>query len=337
MSYILPGNSLVFLITSFPIGFIVFISGFHSVFISLSLCVFALCRYTGSRLSALVSAAGSLIVVYAAYGQLPLWSFIILIITVFSTEILSFGLYRLKNSMPDNKRGTLKIARRYKRRDHQLFEPLSLTQRSSPQLFPSKWKTILRNSAPLALIIPFALMPYQSKNNDSVPAVLKSLGNYESISAYHALQSRSRTSILPTFSDIVASIAYQEGIMDGAQFELPVLGTRLQKNRYRQEGDRIVSKATPVVHYDVQWYQKTKNKALSQGIGLLYSTHSGPSPITYANKPVDSVESSSLLLQILIAMMLFFTLNDNRFRYEELVILKNRFFPVITNKKVRTV
>ncbi len=334
LGYVLQCNPTAFLTSSLPIGVIVLVSGLTSVFICLSLCSFALCRYVFGRLSAVISVAGSLIVMYTAWVQFPLWVFIVLIIATSGTEILSFGLHRSQDIVPGHEKSTPRLIQPYKKRDHQLFEPVFLTQRSSRPRLSMKWKTTVINNLSVVLILPFAIMVYQSRSHESVPAAYNSTGSYESISALHALNTEHKSDNLPDISDLISSIAYQEGLMNGAQYKLPIPGTKLQKNQYSQEGRKIISQPIPVVNYDVQWYRQTILKAFSQGIGTLYSTHSGPSRVVQAVQPVDAITIPPFLLHILIALMLLCALNFHNFRYEKLLKFGNRFFLIKNiNKK----
>ena len=330
----LPCNPAAFLTSSLPMGLIVLVSGLTSVFICLSLCSFAVCRYVFGRLSAVISVTGSLIVIYTAWVQFPLWVFLVLIIAASGTEILSFGLHRSQDAVPDHEKSTPGITQRYKRRDHQLFEPVFLTQRPDPPRLPKRWRTTIINNLSVVLILPFTIMVYQSRSHEPVPAAYNPSGNYESISALHALNTGTKPDNLPDISDLISSIAYQEGLMNGAQFKLPIPGTRLQKNQYRQEGRKIISQPISVVNYDARWYRQTILQAFSQGIGTLYSTHSGPSRIIHAVQPMDAITMPPFLLQVLIVLMLLCTLNFSSFRYEGLLKLGNRFLLIRNiNKK----
>lgn len=319
MAFLLPGHSPAILASSPPWVFTVIVLGFPMGFFCLALCVFTVCRHISRRWPLAVSLVGSLLVLFAASRQLPPQNTLILVIAALGSEAAYYGVHRSRPSPP-------RPALRRKRRDHRLFEPLFLTNRSTSALPKPVLMSFVRYGLVLGAILPFAFFGDETTNHNPLPAVGAPLGGYDSLSAFHALNALDSVDTLPDVSDLIASAAFQENFLNGAQFKLPLPGTVLKKYQYRQSGDEIDTVQIPIAAYDAEWYEQTRIEALAEGVGLLFSSLDGPSPVMRVTQPLygNTAEAPSFLSCILAAILLLFSLTLSAFSTEWGAMVRNR-------------
>ncbi|OQX28760.1 MAG: hypothetical protein B0D92_07185 [Spirochaeta sp. LUC14_002_19_P3] len=300
--FILPVNPLISFTAFLPWLFAVFTVGPSIILFSLALAVCA--AYCGSGGRSAASLAGSSVLLVLAGIFLSRSELFCLGIAALVSGALFAILRRMyppKATIPSH-RYKLRV---WRIREHQLFEPLYLLRKpqseASHPLLISTVKIILAAAA----LIPFAIINYNSENIYPVPAAGEPAGGYNSLAALQQLFQDG--GILPDAADIIASAVFQEGFMQGAQYGLPLPGTALKQYTYRRDGERIRPIETNLITYDEDWYKKTMETVFSDGIGRLYASLGGPSPIFRTAQPqygASHLRAAVKIPVIIIAMLM---------------------------------
>ena len=191
--------------------------------------------------------------------------------------------------------------RRAGRREHNLFEPLSLSSRAGREARPSiagirVWRLII-----LGLIPASAVFYPEPARHDPIPALGRVVGSLDSMAALHRLAEFRGADSLPDIGDMVSSAVYQRGFMDGARYEVPRPGTSLIRREYSEDDAGLGVKDRAVTLYDAQWFRETMNSVLSRGPGRLYAAAGGIGTAAAVRRPGSrmlrvSIDSTAALL-----------------------------------------
>lgn len=178
--------------------------------------------------------------------------------------------------------------------EHRLFSPIPLSHKyrasvpgnpQDPVFAASKTGALLL--AALVLLI-FLIPEPISINHDPLPYARKSTRNFDDIEAMELLSVNRSPSSLPDISLLMASAAYQEGFLFGAVFRLPKMNESLAVKSYRQVGNTMKSVEDTVVEYNQAWYKRQLSVQLGSGVGKLFASLKGPSPVSMITaQPVD--------------------------------------------------
>jgi len=170
--------------------------------------------------------------------------------------------------------------------DHRLFSPVPLSHKhrvSMPSVSHGAASTASKTRALLlaALILLVFLIPEPvSINHDPLPYARKSARGFDDIEAIELLNVNRSSESLPDISLLMASAAYQEGFLFGAVFRLPKLNESLVVRGYRQVGNAIRAVEDTVVEYNQTWYRQQLSVQLGRGVGKLFASLEGPSPVS---------------------------------------------------------
>ncbi len=303
MMILLPGPSFSILLASLPWMPLAFVGGFAFVYYILALFVLAACRYFDGRLSAVIALIGSLIVFFFAWRYWSLRNFVLFIITGLGSETIFFVL-RNKIWKVRSTGYLRRLLSREERGDHKPFEPLSLTGRKPDAVKAVPWICVVKSCTAVGLVLAFSLI--RNRPHDPVPAVIEPVGSYDSMAAFHKLMMVDRRDNPPHVSELLASFAFQEGFLSGAQYELPLPGTALTLNRYIPDGDAVSRVEVVAAAYDSHWYEYTAGKIFDRGVGRLFAPLDGPAPVIYTTQPVheDVLQGPSRLQLILASLIL---------------------------------
>lgn len=181
----------------------------------------------------------------------------------------------------------IRRAMQNRKTQHVRFEPVSLYSRPQKKTQPFIGKPLLRSTALGVLCaIPFLILNNDELEHPPVPAILESVGSFDSPSALHQLQNNKNLFSLPDISDLTASVTYQHYFLNGAQFRLPLPGDVLTKRQYFDAGDSISVQDEVLVTFNDQWFEDTLALELSRSIGLLYAAAGGAAPVQKVTKPI---------------------------------------------------
>ena len=201
---------------------------------------------------------------------------------------------------------------RLKRRDHNLFEPVSLMEpfnrrtntvparRRSAEMLP----LIVSRAAALALIVLYAHLLPANPGGLSIPIPGETIAGVDRISSYHELDTRRNGRSLPDLALMLASAAYQQGFMYGADFGLPVPGEKLSYSTYREEGGRLTEDSVIVHVYDRNWYTENLERISSTSMGKLLSSVGGAAPVALGGTEADSTIPTGYAVALLVAALI---------------------------------
>ena len=252
--------------------------------------------------------------VLSVYSTVP---FLMIVVPAICSETTMFlvSLYD-----PEPAKNTRAFKLRNLRRDHVLFEPVSLSGsfRSLSTAVSASDYSMMRRFVPavsigvvlIALLAPFVLADNES--DTLVPAAGEALGSWSSPGAFQRLRDSKTSDSVVDAGDLLASAAYQEGFLYGAEYRIPLPGDRLTITSYREEGLLMVASETTVVEYDESWLASTLERELSKGVGRLYGSQVGPVPVTRVDaRPVahavlgpDSIAAAMIAVGINFILML---------------------------------
>ena len=191
--------------------------------------------------------------------------------------------------------------RRAGRRDHNLFEPLSLSSRSEEKARPSVSRLQVCRMIILGLIPASAAFYPEPPRHDPIPALARVAGPLDSMAALHRLAEFRGANRLPDIGDMVSSEVYQRGFMDGARYEVPRPGASLIRREYSEDDAGLGVRDRTVTRYDAQWFRETMNSVLSRGPGRLYASAGGIGTAAAVRRPGSrmlrvSIDSTAALL-----------------------------------------
>lgn len=170
-------------------------------------------------------------------------------------------------------------------REHQLFNPVPLSQMYKISMPSDFHRTVfsaynIRSLLLAALVLLIFLVPDPAPvNHGPLPYAKKSAENFDNLEFLRFLDASRGSANLPDVSLLMASTAYQEGFPYGADFRLPKLGESLVIRNYSQVGNAIKSVETTVIEYNQAWYRQQLSTQLKSGIGRLFASLEGPSPV----------------------------------------------------------
>lgn len=185
-----------------------------------------------------------------------------------------------------------------RKREHELFEPVSLTDsmnrhvRRNETQNPSRTGKIsfMPLGALFLVVLVFSLLSIFSSGfrQDSgegpvVPAIGEAVTDFESISGLHRLEEQHDAVSLPDSAQMLASRAYQESFLYGGSFRLPVPGEEtiladyIESDGVLEQVDRIITT------YDRAWYSNAIAEMSRSRIGSLLVSSGGPAGVTLVN------------------------------------------------------
>ncbi|KGM38809.1 hypothetical protein JY97_14575 [Alkalispirochaeta odontotermitis] len=176
------------------------------------------------------------------------------------------------------------------KREHQLFNPVPLSQMYGVFMPGDLHRSVfgaynMRDLLLTALVILIFLIPeFAPVNHGPIPYTQKSTENFENLKAMELLDMNRNSTNLPDVSLLMASTAYQEGFLFGAVFRLPRLNESLMIRNYSQVGNTIESTQTTVAEYNQTWYRQQLSTQLESGVGKLFASLEGPSPVSVVTK-----------------------------------------------------
>jgi len=176
--------------------------------------------------------------------------------------------------------------RRAPNRDHRLFIPVPLLQKHEASKASDFHGTVfgtykIRSLFLTAFLLLVFLIPESAPiTHDPLPYARKSAKSFDDLEAMELLDENRSSANLPDISLLMASVAYQEGFLFGAVFRLPRLNESLVMQNYLQVGDAIESMESTVVEYDQTWYRQKLSTELEIGVGRLFASLGGPSPVS---------------------------------------------------------
>ncbi|MDT8297466.1 MAG: hypothetical protein RQ801_04125 [Spirochaetaceae bacterium] len=248
--------------------------------------------------------------VLSVYSTVP---FLMIVVPAIFSETIMILVFLYD---PGQAKSTGAFKLRYLRRDHVLFEPVSLSgsfRTRSTGVPASDYSMMIRfvpavsiGAVLIALLAPFVLA--DSETDTLVPAAGAALGSWSSPSAFQRLRDSKTAESLVDAGDLLASAAYQEGFLYGAEYRIPLPGDRLTIPSYREEGNLMVASETTVVEYDESWLASTLERELSTGVGRLYGSQEGPVSVTRVDvRPAayDTLGPGSVAAAIIAVMMNF--------------------------------
>ena len=191
--------------------------------------------------------------------------------------------------------------RRAGRRDHNLFEPLSLSSRSEEKARPSVCRLQVWRMIIIGLIPASAAFYPEPPRHDPIPALGRVAGPLDSMAALHRLAEFRGANSLPDIGDMVSSAVYQRGFMDGARYEVPRPGASLIRREYSEDDPGLGVRDRAVTLYDAQWFRETMDSVLSRGPGRLYASAGGIGTAAAVRRPGSrmlrvSIDSTAALL-----------------------------------------
>lgn len=198
-----------------------------------------------------------------------------------------------------------------KRPEHQLFEPLSLTQfRKS-----TAGKFRFPGFPAVAAVLLILLIPWPGTgSHPPVPYATSSSEGFESFASFHRLADNQTVSSLPDISGLIASAAYHEGFLYGAGYRLPMPGDSLTVRSYSDNGDSIDVVESTITDYDKAWFEAVVSRELNRGPGRLFASLGGPSPVMTVTE-IPKVETggfntmriilSSIAVLVMLMLLLF--------------------------------
>jgi len=175
-------------------------------------------------------------------------------------------------------------------RDHRLFIPVPLSQKykafmasdfSSTSLSAYKIRSLFLAAF---LFLVFLIPESAPITHGPLPYARKSSKSFDDLEAMELLGESRNPTNPPDISLLMASAAYQEGFLFGAVFRLPKPNDSLVMRSYLQVGNAIESMESTVIEYDQTWYRQKLSAELSNGVGRLYASLDGPSPVLAVTK-----------------------------------------------------
>ncbi len=181
-----------------------------------------------------------------------------------------------------------------RRADHNLFNPLSLTD-SFVEREPVK--KALGSMAPMELVpilgsvllllltgLIFTIQTFSpAQSQDSAPLEVPAPGSLVSevlsASALHELDGWRDAYSLPDLSMLVASKAYQQGFMFGLEPGLPIPGDVVNIREYQNVEGSLETLERPVLIFDEQWFETTVNEIEQSPIGRLLLSPGGATSV----------------------------------------------------------
>ena len=163
-------------------------------------------------------------------------------------------------------------------RDHTLFRPISLRQ--APFDIRKQQRFIPEVLIALLLILSFFIPHRPASIHASLPSAREAHEGFDSLSAIYNLANERSDTSLPDVSQLLASVAYQEGFMYGTDFHLPLLNETLNLHHYVDNGSSISASDTEIVVYNEAWFETVIQRELTRGVGLLFASLGGPAPAT---------------------------------------------------------
>jgi len=205
-----------------------------------------------------------------------------------------------------------------KRREHQLFVPLSLMQPAhrTSRLSQKTAGSFLAAGFTLAAFFLPADFGTQAAHTP-IPHALPAESGFDNLSSFTALDGARNALSLPDAALMLSSAAFQEGFLFGSDFRLPRPGDSLTIRGFSSRGDGISVTETVVKNYDKSWFESVLSRELSQGAGLLFASLGGPSSV-FSISSVPGIEETRLnriqiaLYGIAVLVMLLLTIFPDR-------------------------
>jgi hypothetical protein len=196
-----------------------------------------------------------------------------------------------------SKRGKITPPLRLRRRDHRLFDPVSLLK---PVSRPVKVPLRFYGAIPvLFLLAAGALLPDRNRpEHPPVPSARTAVSGFDSLTAIRSLDDQRTAASLPDISLLLSSAAYQEGFMYGAAFRLPIPGEVLSIRSYGGDGPVIAAGESVLFRYDAEWFAAATERVLSEGAGRLFASLGGPAPVQSAVRPPAAETKRSASVEI---------------------------------------
>ncbi len=181
------------------------------------------------------------------------------------------------------------------RRDHRLFDPVSLTSSESPVQIGRRYPGLIAAAAILLTI----LLPVPGVSTHApVPSAILNTDGFD-VADLQRLSTSQSVQSLPDLSGLISSAAYQEGFLYGATYRFPMPGEKLSILNYRASDTSIATTETTITEYNNAWFDNLLNRELDQGVGRLFKSLGGPSPVSIVTGPPIAEAGTFRNLQII--------------------------------------
>jgi hypothetical protein len=182
-----------------------------------------------------------------------------------------------------------------RRRDHRLFDPVSLTSSRSPVQINRRYPGLM---AAAAILLTLLLPVPGISTHAPVPSAMSNTDGF-GVADLQRLSSSQSALSLPDLSGLISSAAYQEGFLYGATYRLPMPGEKLSILNYRASDVSIEAAETTITEYNNAWFDKLLSRELDQGVGRLFKSLGGPSPVSIVTGPPIAEAGTLNYLQII--------------------------------------
>jgi hypothetical protein len=224
-----------------------------------------------------------------------------LFIAVSVLEIVSFIVMK-RSRKPRQKKKTGKTSgiRRVstiigRRRDHRLFDPVSLTSSKSPVQISRRYPGLIAAAAILLTI----LLPVPGVSTHApVPSAISNTDGF-GVAELQQLSTSQSAGSLPDLSGLISSAVYQEGFLYGATYRLPLPGEKLSILNYRASDTSIATSESTITEYNNAWFDELLNRELNRGVGRLFKSLGGPAPVSLVTGPPIAEAGTINNLQII--------------------------------------
>lgn len=270
-------------------------------------------RSTFFKFAVVIGFAAASVSLILTAGSENLWSVLVAIVSFeFATAVIFRRNERIHPGQPKKKNAAGNSRSLYlKRRDHRLFDPVSLTGPEAPTIFRRNYHSMIA----AAVVIMTILIPLKAAtSHPPIPYAAPVSGGFTSFSDMYRLSENQTAGNLPDLSGLVSSVSYQEGFLFGSRYRLPVPGESLSFLEYSDKGTSITTAESTVVEYDDFWFETLLDRELSSGAGRLFQSLGGPSPVFSVTKaPVPELSQFRNLqivlfgIAVLVMLMLSFS------------------------------
>ncbi len=215
---------------------------------------------------------------------------------------------RRKSRPGKSRSGNLSISRSMRRKEHRLFEPVSLKgaftgrRNESLRAFYSENIFLGAAAALLLLFLPLGWIsggaggfgaggPGSAGAEAAVakgageafvlPVPGPSEGSFDSPESLARLFYSGAPDGLPDISSLLASRAYQESLLYGGTFAFPGTGDAVSLTSYREEDGRLRAVSEDVLVFDENWFRDVLASESLQGAGRLFMSLGAPAVLEY--------------------------------------------------------
>ena len=119
---------------------------------------------------------------------------------------------------------------------------------------------------------------------------------FGSLAAFHRIDNERDASSLPDIALALASAAFQEGFMYGAEFRLPLPDEQLVLTEYLAENGRLAGADRTIVTYDQAWLDSAVAGIAAEPVGRLLLSAGAPAavrPLSVSAPPAGSAAAAA--------------------------------------------